>query len=49
MKLLRSALVAMVALFFAGLLAAGIRLSGKGGTPPQHGGWKELELPPEPQ
>lgn len=49
MKLLRSALVAVVALVFAGTLAAGLRLRGKGGTPPQHGGWRELELPPEPR
>ncbi|MEL6892089.1 MAG: hypothetical protein AAFP84_10870 [Actinomycetota bacterium] len=25
--------------------AAGIRLRGSGGTPPQHGGWRPLELP----
>lgn len=44
MKLLRRALAA---LFMAGVFAAGLRVRGKGGTPPQHGGWRELELPPE--
>lgn len=34
------------ALLMAGLAAAGIRLKGTGGVPPQHGGWRPLELPP---
>ena len=28
-----------------GIAAAGIRVKGRGGTPPQHGGWRPLELP----
>lgn len=35
------------ALAMAGIAAAGIRLKGTGGVPPQHGGWRPLELPPE--
>jgi hypothetical protein len=35
------------ALAMAGIAAAGIRLKGSGGIPPQHGGWRPLELPPE--
>jgi hypothetical protein len=34
------------ALLIAGAAAAGIRLRGTGGSPPQHGGWRPLELPP---
>jgi hypothetical protein len=34
------------ALLMAGAAAAGIRLKGTGGVPPQHGGWRPLELPP---
>jgi hypothetical protein len=41
MKLLRRILAA---LFMAGVAAAGIRVKGKGGTPPQHGGWRPLDL-----
>jgi hypothetical protein len=33
---------AMLALGFAGLIAAVLRLRGTGGTPPQGGGWEEL-------
>lgn len=35
------------ALAMAGIAAAGIRLKGSGGIPPQHGGWRPLELPSE--
>jgi len=41
-KLLRRALSA---LFLAGAIAAALRLRGRGGTPPQHGGWQPVELP----
>ncbi|MCX6520635.1 MAG: hypothetical protein NTZ21_08225 [Actinobacteria bacterium] len=43
MKLLRRALLA---LSLASLIAGSIRLRGKGGVPPQEGGWRELRLPP---
>ncbi|HEY3484092.1 MAG TPA: hypothetical protein VGK49_01855 [Ilumatobacteraceae bacterium] len=43
MKLLRRALGALI---LAGAIAGALRVRGKGGTPPQHGGWRELELPP---
>ena len=33
------------ALAMAGIAAAGLRVRGRGGTPPQHGGWRPLELP----
>jgi len=46
MKLLRRV---MAALTMAGIAAAGLRVRGRGGTPPQHGGWRPLELPPEPE
>jgi hypothetical protein len=36
-----------VAVFLAGFSAAIMRLRGTGGTPPQHGGWKPLELADE--
>ena len=42
MKLLRRALVAIG---IAGLIAAVLRIRGTGGTPPQDGGWRELEGP----
>jgi len=42
MKALRRALVA---LGVAGVIAAVLRLRGTGGTPPQHGGWRELSGP----
>jgi hypothetical protein len=40
-KLLRRALVA---LSMAGVIAGALRLRGRGGTPPQHGGWQPIEL-----
>src|SRR5436305_1802595 len=33
---------ALLALGLAGVIAAILRLRGSGGTPPQHGGWREL-------
>ena len=42
MKLLRRALVAIG---IAGLIAAVLRIRGTGGTPPQDGGWRELDGP----
>jgi hypothetical protein len=42
-KLLRRALYA---LSLGTLIAAALRLRGKGGVPPQQGGWKELDVPP---
>ena len=42
-KLLRRALLA---LSLASLLAGGLRLRGRGGVPPQEGGWTELRVPP---
>lgn len=42
MKLLRGAISAI---FLAGTFAACLRVRGTGGTPPQHGGWRPLELP----
>ena len=39
----------LAALAMAGIGAAGIRLKGTGGVPPQHGGWRPLELPPKTQ
>ena len=33
---------ALVALGIAGTVAAILRVRGSGGTPPQHGGWREL-------
>lgn len=40
-KLLRRALVAVSV---AGIIAAAMRVRGKGGTPPGHGGWQPIEL-----
>jgi hypothetical protein len=43
-KILRRALLALsLASFIAGVL----RLRGKGGVPPQEGGWTELPLQPK--
>jgi hypothetical protein len=42
MRLLRRILAVLV---MTGAAAAAIRVKGKGGTPPQHGGWRPLELP----
>jgi hypothetical protein len=41
MKLLRRALAA---LGLAGVLASALRVRGRGGTPPQHGGWQPVDL-----
>ncbi|HZX53501.1 MAG TPA: hypothetical protein VFE86_02420 [Ilumatobacteraceae bacterium] len=43
MKALRRA---FLALSLAGAIAGLFRLRGKGGIPPQEGGWRELKLPP---
>ena len=43
MKMLRRALVA---LSLAGTIAGLLRLKGKGGVPPQEGGWREVSVPP---
>jgi hypothetical protein len=43
-KLFRRILAVLV---MAGATAAGIRLKGSGGVPPQHGGWRPLRLPSE--
>ena len=42
MKLIRSALGAFAV---AAAIAAILRVRGSGGTPPQHGGWRPLDLP----
>jgi hypothetical protein len=42
MKFLRRAISAIVLM---GVAAALIRVRGSGGTPPQHGGWRPLEVP----
>jgi hypothetical protein len=44
MKMLRRAILALSA---AGLVAGVLRLRGKGGVPPQQGGWRELHLRPK--
>ncbi|MGH9187484.1 MAG: hypothetical protein ACRD0U_16990 [Acidimicrobiales bacterium] len=36
---------AVLALGFAGLIAAVLRVRGSGGIPPQGGGWRELSGP----
>ena len=36
---------AVVALGLAGLIAGVLRLRGTGGSPPQGGGWRELQGP----
>jgi len=41
-KLLRRALLALT---LAGAIAGALRVRGRGGTPPQHGGWQPVELP----
>ena len=43
MKLLRRALGAFL---LAGTIAGAMRTRGRGGTPPQEGGWREVEVPP---
>jgi len=42
-KMLRRAIAA---LSLACLFAAGLRLRGRGGIPPERGGWRELTRPP---
>jgi hypothetical protein len=44
MKVIRRALVA---LSLAGTIAGVLRLRGKGGVPPQAGGWREVSVPPK--
>jgi hypothetical protein len=43
-KLLRRALGALL---LAGTIAAALRTRGKGGVPPQEGGWREVTIPPQ--
>lgn len=43
MRLLRRAIVA---LSLAGAIAGLLRVRGKGGVPPQEGGWREIAVPP---
>ena len=43
MKMLRRAIVA---LSMAGAIFATLRMRGKGGVPPQAGGWREVDVPP---
>jgi hypothetical protein len=43
MKMLRRALVA---LSLAAAIAGTLRVRGKGGVPPQEGGWREVSVPP---
>lgn len=42
MKFIRRA---MLALSVAGAIAATLRLKGKGGVPPQQGGWRDIASP----
>jgi hypothetical protein len=42
MKFIRRA---MLALSVAGAIAAALRLKGKGGVPPQQGGWRDIASP----
>ncbi|MFM8563651.1 MAG: hypothetical protein ACKOHN_01610 [Actinomycetota bacterium] len=43
MKMLRRAIAALT---LTGLVAGVLRIRGKGGTPPERGGWRELTRPP---
>ena len=43
MKVLRRALFA---LSLAGAIAGALWVRGKGGVPPQEGGWREVAVPP---
>ncbi|MEI2704996.1 MAG: hypothetical protein V9E89_06960 [Ilumatobacteraceae bacterium] len=45
MKALRRILVALGA---AGAIASALRFRGKGGVPPQEGGWREVPTPRPP-
>lgn len=44
MKMLRRMIVA---LSMAGAIAGVLRVRGKGGVPPQVGGWREIDVPPK--
>ena len=44
MKMLRRA---SLALSVAGIIAGVLRLRGRGGVPPQQGGWRELSTRPK--
>jgi len=44
-KLLRRA---FAALGLAGVIASALRVRGRGGTPPQHGGWQPIDVDPPP-
>jgi len=37
----------LVALSLAGTIAGVLRMRGKGGVPPQEGGWREVNVPPK--
>ena len=37
---------ALFALSLAGAIAGALRVRGKGGVPPQEGGWREVAVPP---
>jgi hypothetical protein len=41
MRILRRAIAA---LGLAAMIASALRVRGKGGTPPQHGGWQPIDL-----
>ncbi|CAB4589049.1 unannotated protein [freshwater metagenome] len=43
MKMLRRAIAAIT---LTGIAAAILRIRGKGGVPPERGGWRELTRPP---
>ncbi|MEI7754116.1 MAG: hypothetical protein WCJ32_06760, partial [Actinomycetota bacterium] len=43
-KMIRRAILALSA---AGIVAGVLRLRGKGGVPPQQGGWRELPVDPK--
>jgi hypothetical protein len=34
----------ITALFMTGAAAAALRVKGRGGTPPQHGGWRPISI-----
>ena len=38
---------ALVALSLAGAFAGVLRMRGRGGVPPQEGGWREVSVPPK--
>ena len=42
MKMLRRAIVAVT---LAGTIFGALRVRGKGGVPPQVGGWREVDIP----